>query len=210
MGPDAQNTVQGCKIWEHLSNLVDNGTRIHMQWVPAHCGLEGNELVDTIANRGSSKCQSEVPVMYSGVCAKLDQIGWEVERTRYEEKVKNSDPGGGTRWHYETTKGLPPKNTDQLSDKDKRTYHQLRSGKCMEVRDFASKVVNNIDPKCPECGVIQTVRHIFLECKNAGVAHLRRIAWPDGITSERLWQDPTKVMMVWKGAPEKLRWRRLP
>ena len=99
---------------------------------------------------------------------------------------------------------------NNLTDKERKLFHQLRSGKCMDVRDLAAQVADGVDARCPDCLVTQTVRHMFLECKNAGVAHWRRIAWPNGVNERNLFSEPEKVMMVWRKIPERLRWRELP
>ena len=42
-GPAAQTTTLGAEVWTALMALRGSGHSVHLQWVPSHCGLEGNE-----------------------------------------------------------------------------------------------------------------------------------------------------------------------
>ena len=48
-------------IWTKLLDL-SSSARVLFQWVPSHCGLEGNEKADTLAGEASGLQQEEVPV----------------------------------------------------------------------------------------------------------------------------------------------------
>ena len=47
-GEDTNNPLI-CQIMNILWALSDKGTRIRFCWVPSHCGIEGNEIVDQLA-----------------------------------------------------------------------------------------------------------------------------------------------------------------
>ena len=49
-------------IWALLRPLADRGQPIVMQWVPAHCGLPGNERADALAREASALPQHQTPV----------------------------------------------------------------------------------------------------------------------------------------------------
>ena len=61
-GPAAQSAPLGVSIWRALRDLTADGRQIHLQWVPAHCGLRGNERADAIARDASALDQLEVAV----------------------------------------------------------------------------------------------------------------------------------------------------
>ena len=48
-GPAAQASRLGDDNWQLLLQLAGRGRRLHLQWVPAHCGLPGNERADVLA-----------------------------------------------------------------------------------------------------------------------------------------------------------------
>ena len=47
-GKDTENPLI-CHIMNLLWALSDKGTRVRFCWVPSHCGIEGNEIVDQLA-----------------------------------------------------------------------------------------------------------------------------------------------------------------
>ena len=51
----------GAAIWRLLT-ITEGGRHIHLQWIPAHCGLPGNEKADMLAKEASSLPQDNVPV----------------------------------------------------------------------------------------------------------------------------------------------------
>ena len=61
-GPAAQSSPLGIAIWRSLRGLAAGDRRIHLQWVPSHCGLAGNERADAIAKEASSLDQAEASV----------------------------------------------------------------------------------------------------------------------------------------------------
>jgi len=45
----------------HLANalqLLSNNCRVALQWIPAHCGVPGNEQADTLAKQGAQTATS--------------------------------------------------------------------------------------------------------------------------------------------------------
>ena len=58
----AQTTALGAALWDLLLMLSAGGRQVHLQWVPTHCGLPGNETVDRLAREASSLPQDNVPV----------------------------------------------------------------------------------------------------------------------------------------------------
>ena len=47
--PAAQTTHLGADVWRLLLLLAERGRLVHLQWVPAHCGVAGTERADTRA-----------------------------------------------------------------------------------------------------------------------------------------------------------------
>ena len=49
-GVDTDNALI-CQIMNLLWALSDKGTRVRFCWVPSHCGIEGNDIVDQLAKK---------------------------------------------------------------------------------------------------------------------------------------------------------------
>ena len=61
-GPAAQSSPLGIAIWRALKELSAGGRQIHLQWVPSHCGLRGNERADDIAKEASAMDQTDAAI----------------------------------------------------------------------------------------------------------------------------------------------------
>ena len=52
--PIPQNKIV-CDIRHTLINITHQGNTVIFQWIPAHCGIAGNENVDQIAKSATQK-----------------------------------------------------------------------------------------------------------------------------------------------------------
>ena len=62
-----------------------------MQWIPAHCGIPGNEIADSLAKNGSEQHQEEKPTNYKEAKTLIKAI----QHQRWSEKhpdYKSNDP----------------------------------------------------------------------------------------------------------------------
>ena len=53
-GPRTQTTRRGATVWSLLRSITEAGQRVTLQWVPAHCGIPGNERADDLAREAAS------------------------------------------------------------------------------------------------------------------------------------------------------------
>jgi len=107
------------------------------QWVPGHCGLEGNDQADRAAKEATALQRADaerVPVTYQAAKALIlrEVRGRPPEhvRTRQVYTCRTGDSGH-------------PRRTGVL-------LAQLRSGHCMALASYRAKVGRGISPTCPK------------------------------------------------------------
>ena len=61
-GPAAQRTPLAASVWTALATLASPARRVHLQWVPSHCGIDGNERADDVAREAAALSRARVPV----------------------------------------------------------------------------------------------------------------------------------------------------
>ena len=61
--------------------------RVVLQWIPAHCGINGNEMADKLAKRGAAMTQHDNPITLA-------------------EKRRSSNTASGLRRSLTTTTNL--------------------------------------------------------------------------------------------------------
>ena len=130
-----------CHIMNLLWALSDKGTHVRFCWVPSHCGIEGNEIVDQLAKETLDHDINPLttvhyadlkPVMNSYIQQKV-QIKWDVSihgrdlyllkpTLRPPRKFKHHKSWGGCNnqtlnWPYQSHKvtHLVPRTTSCLS-----------------------------------------------------------------------------------------------
>lgn len=211
-GPDAQKHGVGTNIWSTIKSLTENGSTVHIQWIPGHSNIQGNEYVDRIAAIGAQMSQGNKCVPIEAAKAKVWQWAKQDEGQQYQQRVEVSDgvgkSRGGTAWHNKATGGWGKvKNIDDLDDSDKRTIRQLRVGECLESRVCAARVNNNIDANCPTCKTPQTLQHMLLDCKDAEVKYWKTKAWGTDLPTEpaQLFADSKRLLSYWGSYPVRLK-----
>ena len=179
-GPATQSSPLGATIWEHLVALARGGSRpVHLQWVPSHCQLEGNERADAIAREAAALPQLAVPVDARTAFRAAS-------RTTRAETVRGW-PDGWYKTLMNNKMPAPlPKDTPRGTAVD---VHQLRAGHWSGSAQYLHRIGRNPSPDCPQCGdkecragrcVIckeeaDTPEHILLNCPALMGVRLRHL-----------------------------------
>ncbi|KAK7097663.1 hypothetical protein V1264_004608 [Littorina saxatilis] len=149
-------------------------TNVAVQWIPAHCGLSGNEEADRLAKTGSHLEQTRPTVSYS------------------EAKTL-------VKRHYQTTwnaqHSLP--SDDQMPNLQRHQQtilFRLRTGHC-RLRAHMHRLGLSHTPNCLcETGP-QTPEHILQTCPLHQEARTDR--WPQGATlQEQLWGTKDSLILT--------------
>jgi len=166
-GPAAQTSPMGVSVWRSLATLARADRRIHLQWVPSHCDLAGNERADNLAKEASALPQED---------ALLDvrTVARAAARWARDRSIKEWPAG----W-FRTLMGdrLPPPVTgmDRATAVD---VHQLRAGHWSGSARYLHWIGRNPSRECLKCDSLRcrggwcricreeadTPEHVLLRC----------------------------------------------
>ena len=80
---DAQDWVR--KVKEKSYVLTG---KITILWIPSHCGCEGNETADQLANEGTKLNQADIPVTHDIAQARVRKRKWSVSHDRAKDTYR--------------------------------------------------------------------------------------------------------------------------
>ena len=205
-GPDRQDDAVGIEIWNNLARLLRDGVSVLFQWIPSHCGVAGNEHADGLAAVGTELPQSQVPIGLRAAKGVIEAEARNRQMAWYKKVVKESETKsrsrGGAAWHYKVCEGGAP-DADVLmsmTNADKRLYHQLRSGVCLEARATANTINDRIDKRCPHCKVDATVEHLIMDCSDPAAKGKR--VWK---TVKEAFGRGKRLVEYWRTLPGRLK-----
>ena len=183
-GPSAQRSVRGAEIWQRLLAIASDDRPVTLQWVPAHCGVPGNEAADALANEAAAMDQKMVALDVATIyraAARTAKDRVARDRPTYPDPARKRAMG----WYRELMgfRFPPPiSNMDRASAVD---VHQLRTGRWSGSAQFLHEIGKNPSADCPQCRdtdckaarcplcgeEADTPRHILLTC--AGLMGVR-------------------------------------
>ena len=137
-----------------------------LQWIPAHCGIAGNEEADKLAKNGSKKPQPNTPTTYREA------------KTLLKNKRKSE-------WRRSTGNYNPKQDSiNHLKRSDQTAIFRLRTGHC-GLRSHLKRIGVSPSALC-DCGAEQTVHHLLQDCPNLEAQ--RRRSWAQEVpTSTKLY-----------------------
>lgn len=145
--------------------LIENPRcRVTVQWIPAHSGIEGNEMADTIAKQAS--LNSNAPITIKLPPDELIRICKQNIHTQWTQEFVNKTQTKGT-FNADINKYIPPTKPwfkqSNFSTKHIKIINRLRTGHTFDkqFKHLMKLENNNI---CNTCNVRENSLHIIDSC----------------------------------------------
>ena len=179
-GSGASGTTLVDDIRESLARLASGGASVHLQWVPGHAGIPGNEAVDEIAKRGTELPQAGVPIPLGVAQAAIRRYAASRWQQAYEGAARLAGDSSSLAWHAAcTARRLPMRPPINLPRRGERLLCQLRVDRCPALRGYLRIIGATDDSTCRACGESEeTARHLLMHCP-ALDAHRCRLWGPN-------------------------------
>ena len=149
-------------------------------WIPSHCGCEGNEEADRLAEEGTKKEQSGVPITHAIAQARIKNSKWAVEHQRAQEV-------------YREKRKPKFKAEKSWSRRVRSLYARLRTGHAKQLKQYRYQIDADDDPYCV-CGEEEDIRHILCECPI--LDKVRREIMQEPVEMHHLVTEPEKCRLI--------------
>ncbi|XP_005091473.1 uncharacterized protein LOC101852593 [Aplysia californica] len=150
------------KMWTTICQCCEIHGHLHIQWIPGHCDIYGNDRADALANKGGHLDQSYTPVDIASAnsCISRYIIAQAWEKARVHDSV-----GGKVK---------PPLERDKEKDltvRQRRVLSQLRCNANSPIpQTYLHAIGSAPNDSCLACTSPDDLQHALYECPR-GEAH---------------------------------------
>ena len=155
-GAAAQTSPLGVRLWSRLRQLEASAPAVHLQWVPAHCGLPGNERADVLAKEAADLPQDAAPV-------DVRTLTLAVARTA-RKRWQDGWPAG---WYSSVMGDRVPPPIRAATREEAVDVHQLRAGHWGRSEQYLHRIGRRPTEDCEQCNDIACSAARCLVCKEA-------------------------------------------
>jgi len=153
------------KISELLVEIPNNITFV---WIPSHIGIQGNEIVDRLANTAIMNKTTDLDVPLEL------QEAYKIVETFMLRRWQNAWNECSTGQQYKAIEPLVSGKVKFTSTNRRKeiTITRLRLGKC-RLNAYLKEISAHPDGLCESCHTAETVEHFLLHCCNRVTESLR-------------------------------------
>jgi ribonuclease HI len=151
-GARKQTHPTAIQIWDKFLVLFPiGGNRVcTLQFIPSHCGLEGNEKADDLARQGAAQPNDHAPIELSVACNRIAYL----ERARWRDSC--------VKIPYATP---PIRAPPHVSRRIERIASQCRVESCPLFRNYLYRIGKAQTDRCRGCSIDkETAWHVVVEC----------------------------------------------
>lgn len=158
-----------------ILELKTTGKIVRFKWVPSHCGISGNEVVDK-ATRGNYDANHTtlLKIPFTDYHERLRKDLYSLWHNYW--KLVSQDKG---KWYTKIQVTPPPspwyhKNKDANCRNFITTINRLRFGHCRTPAHLARlKIISESEGKCNSCsGEVADLEHIIMKCQKYNMQRL--------------------------------------
>ena len=155
-GEDISNLLI-CQIMNLLWALSDKSTCVRFCWVPSHCGIEGNEIVDQLAKETlDHDINPLTTVHFANLKPLVNSYIQQEVHIKWDVSIHGRD-----MYLLKPTLGTP-KRFSHLTRTEEVVITRLRIG---HTKATKSHILSRGTPTaCQHCGQTLTIEHILFEC----------------------------------------------
>ncbi|GFR79136.1 Gag-Pol polyprotein [Elysia marginata] len=153
-GPTLTKTSLENEMWTLIHQICSrNATNLHIQWIPGHCGIAGNDEADHLANQGQIEDQREVEIDLK--TAKAVSKRHVLDTIWAPQNVHESQPAG-----------IRPKRRVCCDERVVLALAQLRcNGKSPILQKYLYDIGASLCDACLQCGQSpDDLHHTLYDC----------------------------------------------
>ena len=134
--------------------------RIVLQWIPAHCGIQGNVQADDAAKAGhdASREMVEIPFSRKDAAALVSAHAWRFQRSLWTDASHQYGP------LYKIDPSCDFDMPRDLNRQEEACLHRIRLNVAY-TNYFKNKIKLSDSPLCVPCNVSEDLKHVLCECR---------------------------------------------